>query len=320
VKRLLTLALAAALIALAGRGAADDPPKTEPEPPVRMQKKKKAPPPAEKTDPDEAKKLRPRDESKPGAKKPDPPDEGDSEDAKILERIAKNSQEAGKRLAGKDAGDDTRKLQDETLRDIDRLLNKLENPPPQASDQSPPDKPMTSNDPSSHPQPKPMAGKSDGSDSQPMPMPGGAGGLGKRSQLPPRPGSGQPQPQPQPMPSPMAGGSKPMPMPTGGSPMPMPMGGSPMPMGGGKEKPMDGDPKDGDPKNPTGGSPKDPPKTGDPGKLADLYKDVWGHLPETMRQQMDAYYQERFMPRYQELLKQYYATVAEKNRRPGERP
>lgn len=53
-------------------------------------------------------------------------------------------------------------------------------------------------------------------------------------------------------------------------------------------------------------------------ELADLYRDVWGHLPETVRQQMDAYARERFMPKYSELLKQYYSTLAEKGRRTGD--
>jgi hypothetical protein len=57
----------------------------------------------------------------------------------------------------------------------------------------------------------------------------------------------------------------------------------------------------------------------DRSKLADLYKDVWGHLPETMRQEMDQYSREQFMAKYGDLLKQYYATIAEKGRRKGER-
>ena len=31
--------------------------------------------------------------------------------------------------------------------------------------------------------------------------------------------------------------------------------------------------------------------------MTDVYKDVWGHLPEKMRQEMDSYFKERFMPR-----------------------
>src|SRR5262249_38814432 len=53
-------------------------------------------------------------------------------------------------------------------------------------------------------------------------------------------------------------------------------------------------------------------------KLAELYKDVWGHLPETLRMEMDAYSREQFMAKYNELLKQYYATIAEKGRRKGD--
>jgi len=53
-------------------------------------------------------------------------------------------------------------------------------------------------------------------------------------------------------------------------------------------------------------------------KLADLYKDVWGHLPEMLRMEMDAYSREQFMAKYDELLKKYYSTIAEKGRRKGE--
>jgi hypothetical protein len=53
-------------------------------------------------------------------------------------------------------------------------------------------------------------------------------------------------------------------------------------------------------------------------KIADLYKDIWGHLPETMRQEMDAYSREQFMAKYNDLLKQYYSTLAEKGRRQGD--
>jgi hypothetical protein len=53
--------------------------------------------------------------------------------------------------------------------------------------------------------------------------------------------------------------------------------------------------------------------------IADLYKDVWGHLPETMRQEMNQYSREQFMAKYADLLKQYYATIAEKGRHKDER-
>lgn len=39
---------------------------------------------------------------------------------------------------------------------------------------------------------------------------------------------------------------------------------------------------------------------------------VWGHLPEKVRQQAMQSYREQFMPRYSEMLKQYYSTLNEK--------
>jgi hypothetical protein len=54
-------------------------------------------------------------------------------------------------------------------------------------------------------------------------------------------------------------------------------------------------------------------------KIADLYKDIWGHLPETLRQEMDQYSREQFMAKYGDLLKQYYATIAEKGRNKEDR-
>jgi hypothetical protein len=50
-------------------------------------------------------------------------------------------------------------------------------------------------------------------------------------------------------------------------------------------------------------------------KLADSFKDIWGHLPETLRLEMDAYAKEQFMAKYNDLLKQYYSTIAERKRR-----
>jgi hypothetical protein len=46
-------------------------------------------------------------------------------------------------------------------------------------------------------------------------------------------------------------------------------------------------------------------------KLADLFKDVWGHYPETMRQEIDAYSRAKFLPKYELLLKEYYRTLSE---------
>ena len=49
--------------------------------------------------------------------------------------------------------------------------------------------------------------------------------------------------------------------------------------------------------------------------LADMFRDIWGHLPEMRRMEMDAYGRERFMRRYDELLQQYYRTISEQKQR-----
>ena len=49
---------------------------------------------------------------------------------KTAERIAENAQKAGDRLKEKDPGEDTRKIQQEILKDIDALIKKAQQPPP----------------------------------------------------------------------------------------------------------------------------------------------------------------------------------------------
>ena len=54
-------------------------------------------------------------------------------------------------------------------------------------------------------------------------------------------------------------------------------------------------------------------------KNADLYKDVWGHLPATLRAEMNAYANTKgFMPEYETLISQYYSTIAAEGRRKGD--
>jgi hypothetical protein len=49
---------------------------------------------------------------------------------------------------------------------------------------------------------------------------------------------------------------------------------------------------------------------------SDLYKDVWGHLPESLRAEMNAYSNPApFLPRYDDLIKKYYRNIAEQGRK-----
>ena len=50
-------------------------------------------------------------------------------------------------------------------------------------------------------------------------------------------------------------------------------------------------------------------------KLAEIYKDVWGSLPESLRAEMNAYSREQFMDKYRDQLKRYYSAIAEKGRK-----
>ena len=61
-----------------------------------------------------------------------------------------------------------------------------------------------------------------------------------------------------------------------------------------------------------------PPRTGPPESLAEVVKDIWGNLPDTLRQEVDHYYRDQFMPRYRDLLQRYFLRLAETERRPRE--
>src|SRR5262245_9081706 len=95
---------------LAAHAAAQE---KKPEPPRKLEPEKKQLPP----------------EKKPGDAEPKPAVGGD-EEAKILERLTRNSKSVEERLAKPDTGDETRKLQDDVLKDIDELIKRLKNPPP----------------------------------------------------------------------------------------------------------------------------------------------------------------------------------------------
>ena len=60
------------------------------------------------------------------------------------------------------------------------------------------------------------------------------------------------------------------------------------------------------------------PQTGPLDELAKT--DLWGHLPEKLREQMMQAFSETFLPRYEAMLNQYYKTLADRpNRRRGGR-
>lgn len=200
-----------------------------------------------------------------------------SEVEQIVERIAESSNKSSGLLAQKDAGAETQRTQESILRDIDQLLN-TPPPPPQSSSSS-----------SSSP-PPPESGES-----QTPPPEGGSSDDSMKPESP------QDQGQP--------GQQK-----LQGEPQQRPGEGEPMPSGEGqntKAQPKNADAKPGTPTQPgqTGERSAQPLMLAPPEES--VTKAVWGHLPETLRQQMDQFYREEFMPEYSTLLQQYYAELAQ---------
>ena len=259
-------------------------------------------------------------EKKTEPKKAEPKDEkpvdGDEVDVqKTAERIAENAQRAGDRLKEKDPGEDTRKIQQEILKDIDALLKKSQQPPQSPPDMPPPKSDMPPPPKSDLPMPKDNMGQGSGSPPPKAPMPNGSSSGGgtsqpkgndspggssngkadRRPRRERRPRGDSPTPMADPMANAGQGGMQPMPA-------------SPEQKDGPKEKGQQGGSATG-----ARSGQLSPKRQND--KLADLYKDVWGTLPDRLRQEMDLYYREQFMPRYSELLRQYYAALAEQRKK-----
>jgi hypothetical protein len=52
----------------------------------------------------------------------------------------------------------------------------------------------------------------------------------------------------------------------------------------------------------------------DESRRQQLIKDVWGHLPPHLRDAMRNTFSEKYLPKYEDLVKRYYEALAEKNR------
>jgi hypothetical protein len=217
----------------------------------------------------------------------------EDKEQELLARVAKNMEASDTRLKKEDPGEDTRKIQDDILKDLDELIKKQQDQDNQKNQQNQKDQQNQKNQ--------------------------GAKGGQKQQSGPPKAGQGK-----------TGKGQKPVGK-TGEGTKDQPKNGKQQPgkgskddqkkEGAGKEKDKGGkDGKDGkqskDKGNGTakeGGGGKDSAKKS--ATVADLYRDVWGHLPESRRQEMEIYSRERFLPRYEELLRQYYRTIAEQGRR-----
>lgn len=64
--------------------------------------------------------------------------------------------------------------------------------------------------------------------------------------------------------------------------------------------------------NQSQGQPRSPEEEAARQRLA---KDVWGHLPPALRQQLLNVYSEKFLPKYDDMVRKYYEALAEQNRK-----
>ena len=55
-------------------------------------------------------------------------------------------------------------------------------------------------------------------------------------------------------------------------------------------------------------------KVGEPANMDDLVREVWGHLPDKIRAQMQNVTVEQFLPKYEALIEDYYKRLAEEQR------
>jgi hypothetical protein len=229
--------------------------------------------------------------------------------AETVGKIIKNSKDVTDKLAKSDTSTGTRKTQDETLALIDSLINRQEDPPPDGDKNDDKDKKDKSDSKDKDDQKQ----KGDG-------QPNGKDGKGERKEKDGKSeskgggmggGMGQPKSGRRPR---SEGGKEP-----GGKQQSQPGG-----QGGGTEM---GNTAPGANQAPNGKT----PNRGDTGKFEDgkpkptlpvdddVAKDVWGHLPDKLRQQVTQYYKEEFMPRYADLLRQYYSSLSEKGAKPVEK-
>jgi hypothetical protein len=284
-----------ALVAWVSGGSAAPEPEAD-EPPVRLKKKKPAGGKVDEKGPQKTEDKKP---ARPGEKAGDEPmstepvPEVDEEE--VLQRVAKNLKTVEQRLARKELGDATRQVQEDILKDLDALLKlgQQQSPPDASQDQG--GKGGQNN--------QPQDGQPNGGQQEK----GGASGKQSGEKPSPAPGSRSRQRGGRQMTrgrrqGRQTAGSQGGKQPSGKQST----GGSDPGKGAGQEKPG------GDSARGGGGSKS---KEALPNRAADLYKDIWGHLPESMRAEMNAYFNDRqFMAKYDDLIKKYYRTIAEKGR------
>jgi hypothetical protein len=296
--RLLALLLAGVVLVV-GLAWGEDGPEKKDKPdggPPRLKRRKRPenPPPATEPAKKDKDKAPAKDDKQPGKDKEKEaeedaivPEDGEGEpeedEKDVLERISKNMRSVEEKLGNRELGEPTAQQQRDILKDIDSLIRRQQQQGGGGGADQQPQGGAEQND-QDQDQKQQGARQKRGSSQRRMAQKGKQrGGQRARQRRQGRGGrmmAGRQQPQ--------QGGNQPQPRPQPG------MGGN-QPGRGGKG------PEDNRDKN------------------AEMYKDVWGHLPESMRAQMNAYSNPQpFLPRYDDLVKKYYRTIAEQGRKKGD--
>jgi hypothetical protein len=307
-RRLLGLLLVG-VFSLASLVRAQDPPAND-EPPVRLKKKKSRGDDKPMVDPEKAeeKKKDDKKEDKKAEPREAEPVTPQEEEKEVLQRVVTNVQRVGERLAKNDLGEATQQTQRDILKDLESLIHRNENPPPQAGQQN-----------------QDQGGGGGGSDNQDNKDQKGGGGQQNQNQKQSGGQNSKGQSTGGQKSQSGGGGTKSGTKPGNGSQsgaqQQQKQRGSGKPgedksAGKGDNAAKKPGGKDGTNEKGGGGGEKDDRVR----KNADLDKHgVWGHLPQTLRAQMDAYSNPQpFMPKYDDLIKRYYRTISEQGRRKGE--
>jgi len=234
----------------------------------------------------------------------------------LAERIAANSRQVGERLAADDPGEQTRRQQHQILKDIDALLQMADKPPPPSSaSQSGETNDQRKNSTSAKNPPSSSQNSTESSEANstakiPPQLRDSASTTTDTSSRPAKTNrSGWRDRVPQQDNAPAKQRRSPMTTAAEASASAQPSNSAENNLA--KDPPQQAGASANRPQAGSSGSvratlavPNDLPYT----------KQIWGHLPEQMRQQMTQYYREQFVSKYGELLRQYYSSLSERNK------
>jgi len=229
------------------------------------------------------------------------------EEEEIFGRIGKNLKDVDDRLGNLELGEATLQKQRDILEDIDKLLKKNQSNQSQSNQSQ---SKSSSKSESSNKQPK---GSPDNQDSN-----ANDSDKGQNKQKQGGPKQGQQGTDPGKQQKQGAQGKADLPgNPESGNGQPKNMQGQGKSDKGSSEKSDGANQGKGDDKNSkSGDGGKSDPSKDKVNPAADVFKEAWGHLPETLRAELNAYgVPNQFMDRYDEMIRKYYAKVAEKGAR-----